>query len=289
MARSKKPSPVLAALGVIVLGALAGFGAAMLAPSGASTASSGGASPGAWIAEIKKNGELRVACADSPPTSKVEADGSCDGPVLLPFKELAEALDVEFVNVGTTYQSIIAGLQAGKYDIAANIDATMARTLAVRFTVPGWTYEGVFVIPRSAAETYPTAESILIADAPVATAQGTSFDQALALRDLLQEPVLLQTYQDAAQAMKAGRASSLFTDIGTATTYVASDPDLCIVVPDPVIVTNSVVNGVSPNIDEHSLQTVNFAIEDSVNQGRFAAAMTESGYIAEDNLGSMSC
>ena len=292
MAKSKKTSPVIAAIGVVALGLVAGFGGSLIQSStsrssGANASES--ASAGSWIKEIQQRGELRVACADSPPTSSVAADGTCDGPVMLPFKELAEALEVKYVPVGTTYQSIIAGLQAGKYDVAANIDATMARTLAVRFTDAAWTYEGVFVLPKDKADQYPDAEAILGGKEPISTAQGTSFDQALALQDLKVEPVLLATYQDAAQAVKAGRAAALFTDIGSAVTYAKDDSKFCVLVPEPPLVTNEVVNGVSPGIDEHSLQTVNFAINDSVRQGRFQAAMEGAGYIGETNLGSLAC
>lgn len=289
MAQSKK-TPITSFIGVAVIAALVGFGASTLtAGAQASNNSASSSSSGKWIDNVKQRGELRIACADSPPTSKVNADGTCDGPVMLPFKELAKALNVKYVSVGTTYQAIIAGLQAGKYDIAANIDATMARTMAVTFTVPGWTYQGVFVIPKSDREKYADAQQILEANEPVATAQGTSFDQALAARHLKQPPLLLSNYQDAAQAVKAGRASSLFTDTGSASTYVAGDSSLCIVVPKPTLVTNSVVNGLSPDIDPFSLQTVNFAIEDAVNQGRFSAAMKDAGYISEDTLGALAC
>lgn len=290
MAKSKKTSPVLKVIGIILVAGLAGFGASFLAPNiGGEASGSAGVTPGSWISDVQKRGELRVACADSPPTSVLLSDGTCDGPVLLPFKELAAELEVEFVPVGTTYQAIIAGLQSGQYDVAANIDETMARTLAVRFTDSAWSYEGVFVIPRDNAATYPDADALINGPEPIATAQGTSFDQALSLLDLQAEPVLLQNYQDAAQAAKAGRASSLFTDIGSAVTYAQSDEQLCVLVPEPPLVTNKVVNGVSPSIDEHSLQTINFAINDSVRQGRFQAAMNEAGYIGESNLGSLAC
>jgi len=292
MAKSKKPSRTLAIVGVIALALVAGFGGSYIASAingGGGGAASAVATPGSWIKEIQKRGELRAACADSPPTSVVSDDGTCDGPVMLPFKELADALEVKYVPVAATYQNIIAGLQAGKYDIAANLDETTARTLAIRFTADSYVYEGVFLMPRDNASKYTSADSIFNGSAPIATGQGTSYDQALQLHDLKAQPVLLPTYQEATQAVKAGRADTAFFDVMTAGAYAQDDPSLCILVPEPAVHTMAVTTGVSPNIDEFSLQTVNFAINDSIRQGRFGAAWDESGALSADNIGDLAC
>ena len=47
------------------------------------------------------------------------------------------------------WSNIVAGLQVDRYDFAANLDATVERSLAIQFTDPVYEYQGVFVTPTT--------------------------------------------------------------------------------------------------------------------------------------------
>jgi len=138
-------------VGVLVLACLAGYFGGKVGSDGDSTqtvASSGDSAKASWVDKIKKAGVLRVGCADAPPTIIVKTAGTCTGADLVPLESLADDLGVKIKTVATTWQNIVAGLQADKYDVAADLDQTVERSLAISFTHGSWSYPGVFLAER---------------------------------------------------------------------------------------------------------------------------------------------
>ncbi|WP_314326236.1 transporter substrate-binding domain-containing protein [Paenarthrobacter ilicis] len=273
-------------VGIILLSLLGGFIGAKFAPggSGTSAASSTSASGPTWINEIKQRGELRVGCADAPPTVVVQSDGTCTGPDLLPLQKVAEALGVKFVTVATTWQNIIAGLQANQYDIVADLDQTVERTLSIQYTKPSWSYPGVFLVKRDSGIT--TVDQILKSDTPAAVSQGTATDRALSPL-LKTAPLRVDNFQNAASAVTAKRATALFTDLGVAVENAKADSTWGIIVPTPRILENYVGYGVPQHADAQSLQVLNVAIDQAVVSGEIERKFAEVGYLDVDNLGDL--
>jgi polar amino acid transport system substrate-binding protein len=106
-----------------------------------------------------------------------QPDGSLGGPNLIPLQELAQELGVKLTPVPADWNNIVAGLQADRYDFAANLDATVERSLAIQFTDPVYEYQGVFVVKGDSP--YRTADDIRGSNQPVATAQGSAPEAAL--------------------------------------------------------------------------------------------------------------
>ena len=52
-------------------------------------------------------------------------------------REFAEVLKVKPEFVDTTWDNIVAGLQAGKWDVSLALNRTPARAMAVQFSDPG--------------------------------------------------------------------------------------------------------------------------------------------------------
>lgn len=270
-----------AVIGAVLIVVLAGFVGGRM--SGSSAAASSDFSEATWIDQIKDSGELRVGCADSPPTIVVSSDGECTGPDLIPLQDLADELGVKMVTVATSWQSIVAGLQADRYDVAADLDQTVERGLSIQFSNPSWSYPGVFILPKDTDLT--TADSILKADKPIATAQGTALDAALQAIDAPE--LRVDSYQNAVSAVQAGRASSVFTDLGTAVNVVNEQPDFGIVIPDPPIFVHHVAYGLPAAVDPRSMQVFNIAVDNAVASGTIDRAFSEAGYRDEDEIGDM--
>lgn len=286
MALTKQSKYTFYVLGILILACLAGYlgGRSGSGASSAGTVADAAASGRAtWIDKIKRAGVLRVGCADAPPTISVKSDGTCTGPDLIPLQNLADGIGVKVKTVATTWQNIVAGLQADKYDVAADLDQTVERSLAIRYTHPSWSYPGVFLVERTSS--YTTSKQVLASGKAIATSQGTSLDAAL--QRAKAKELRVDTYQNAASGVKAGRAVAVFTDLGTAVDMASKDKSLGIIVPDPALFVVHVAYGVPAGIDARSMDILNVAVDNSVVSGEIERAFAKAGYRDVDALGDL--
>jgi polar amino acid transport system substrate-binding protein len=272
---------VLTVVGVVALAAAAGFAGATL-KGGPANATSSNEATGAFLKKIKDRGELRVGVAIAPPMTEKQADGTLGGPNIIPLQELAKELGVKLVPVPAEWKNIVAGLQADRYDFAANLDQTVERALAIQFTDPVYDYQGVFVVKGDSP--YRNTEQIIKAG-KVVTAQGSAPEKAV--QSLGAKVLSIDSYSNAITSVKANRAVAEFTDLPTAESQAQADKTLKIVVPDPQIYSASAAYGVPESIDARSLQAVNIAIERARASGVLTAAYKKVNYLEIDNLGDL--
>lgn len=278
MKKSTKQSLGIVALVIVAL--LAGWlGAGLRGGSGPAAVASGA---NQWMNAVKERGELRVGVAIAPPMTD-ETNGVLGGPNLIPLQDLATQLGVRLTPVPADWGNIVAGLQAGRYDIAANLDPTLQRAVSIQFTDPVYEYQGVFVVPAAAPAT--TSQAVLASNQPVATSQGSAPGAAVkaAGATLLE----LAEFTDALQAVQAGRAGAEFADLPTAVSQVQANPAFKIVVPSPAIYAAYAAYGVPQNIDSQSMRTLNIAINNARASGSLDRAYAEVGYRTIDKLGDL--
>lgn len=282
----------LAIVGAIILAIGGGIvGAIIWNNTGGSSGStaSGAAAQSAqvdMIDQIKKRGVLRMGCASSPPTVYQKGNGEWAGPDLLPAQDVASALHVKFECVSADWSNIVTGLQAGRYDFAADLDQTTERAVAIQYTDPVWSYPGVFLVPRSDTQ-HQTSKAILGSKQKVTTASGTAED--LALRAVNANVLRLPNYQDTTFALVGHRALAAFYDVGTAVTYARKYKQLCIVVPQPSLFVHGVAYGVPVDADAHTIQVMNVAIKNMRDSGEIAREFAKAGYVDERHLGGLEC
>jgi polar amino acid transport system substrate-binding protein len=279
---SKASKIILAVLGVIVVAIAAGYFGSGFRGTPASASSSGSAQ-GSFIDEIKKRGELRVGVAIAPPMTVQQADGTLGGPNLIPLKTLADQLGVKLVPVAAEWKNIVAGLQANRYDFAANLDYTVERSLAIGFTDPVYQYQGVFVVKSDSP--LKTADQIIANGGQITTAQGSAPEKAL--QGHTSKIMSVDSYSNAISSVNAGRAIAEFTDLPTAESQAQADKSLKIVVPNPEIYSASAAYGVPATMDPRSLQIVNIAIERAQKSGELTQAYTKVNYVEINNLGDL--
>lgn len=277
-----KTSKIVLSILAVILVAIAGgyIGSGF---RGTSANASSTAAQGSFIDEIKKRGELRVGVAIAPPMTVQAADGTLGGPNLIPLQELAKQLGVKLVPVAAEWKNIVAGLQANRYDFAANLDYTVERSLAIGFTDPVYQYQGVFVVKEGSP--FTTAEDIIKNGGQVTTAQGSAPEKAL--QGHTSTIMSVDNYANAIQGVNAGRAIAEFTDLPTAESQTQADKALRIVVPTPDIYSASAAYGVPANIDPRSLQIINIAIERAQKSGELTQAYAKVNYVEIDNLGDL--
>jgi ABC-type amino acid transport substrate-binding protein len=278
---TKTSKIVLAILAICLLAAGAGFWGASLRPDSASATS--GSAEGTFIEEIKKRGELRVGVAIAPPMTVQQPDGTLGGPNLIPLEELAKQLNVKLVPVAAEWKNIVAGLQADRYDFAANLDYTVERSLAISVTNPVYEYPGVFVVKADAP--FTTSEQVIQSGGQIATAQGAAPEATL--KGLTSNIMPMDSYSNAISAIQAGRAVAEFTDLPTAESQAQADPSLKIIVPEPEIYSGTAAYGVPAGTDARSMQIVNIAIERAQKSGALAQAYAKVNYFEVDSLGDL--
>jgi ABC-type amino acid transport substrate-binding protein len=278
---TKTSKITLAVLGVIVVALIGGYiGAGFRDGSSATAAAATGSGEASFLQKIKDRGELRVGVALAPPMTAQQPDGSLGGPNLIPLQELAKELGVKLTPVPADWNNIVAGLQADRYDFAANLDATVERSLAIQFTVPVYEYQGVFAV--KADSPYRTAADVIGSGQPIATAQGSAPEAALKNSGVSVQSI--DNYTNAIGTVKAGRAVAEFTDLPTVEAQTQADPTLKIIVPDPPIYSATANYGVPSTIDPWSLQTVNTAIQRAKDSGQLTQAYKDVNYFDIDNL-----
>lgn len=277
---SKTSQIIIAIVGVIVL-ALAGgyFGAGMRGGGGGV----GGSENGAWIEKIKEQGELRVGIASAPPMTGEQEDGTMGGPNVLPLQNLAKELGVKFTPVAAEWSKMVSGLQADRFDVAAYLDATSERSLAIQFTDPVYTYEGVWIVKADSG--LKSHDDIKKSGKPVAVASGTSYERRVQGLDF--EIVNAEAIPQSITAMEAGRAVAAFGDLPTLADAAQKNKELKIVRPDPVIFLSDSNYGVNPDIDARSLQVINIAIQNAKNDGSFEQALKDAGVVSPEDLGDL--
>jgi ABC-type amino acid transport substrate-binding protein len=276
MTRSTKIS--LAVIGALVLALAGGYLGAGFRGSDAEAATE----PGSWIQEIQDRGELRVGVAIAPPMT-VDEGGELGGPNLIPLRHLAEALDVELVPVAADWENIVAGLQAGRYDVAANLDSTLERAKAIQFSDPVYEYQGVFVV--KADSEWNSSEQIIKSGEKVAIPAGTA--PGAAVVDAGANVLELADYTGALNAVEADRAVAVFADLPTAESQAQANDNYKIVVPDPAIYAATANYGVPSDIDQRSLDMVNIAIRSANLSGEMERAYLEVNYLPIDQLGDL--
>lgn len=270
-----------AVIGALVIALLGGYlGAGMR--DGGSASAAGAETSGAWIKKIQDSGELRVGVAIAPPMTS-EIDGKLGGPNLIPLQNLADELDVELVPVSATWNNIVAGLQAGRYDAAAYLDQTLERAKAIQFSDPVYEYDGVFVV--KADSPYRTAEDVIKSGEDVAVAAGSA--PAGAVQAAGAKILELTDYTNGLQALKADRAVAVFADLPTAQSQAQADPSVKIIVPEPSIYKAASNYGLSADIDPWSLNLINIAIHNALISGEFDRAIAEVGLLPIDQLGDL--
>lgn len=267
---------------VILLALGGGFLGAKLSGGGSGGSNSENLAQGAWLQEIKDRGVLRVGVALSPPHTVELEDGTFGGPNLIPLQNLADALDVELEAVPAEWKNIVAGLQAGRYDFAANLDRTLERATSVQFTDPVWDYPAALFV--KADSPYNTVDDVVASGEPIAVVMGTAPGDAFIRKFPDANTEAADQYTNALQTLNAGRVIAGVADLPTVVSFAQENSDVKVILPDPDVYRGFAAYGVPANADARSIATVNIAIERAINDGIMAEAYEEVGYVTEDKL-----
>jgi polar amino acid transport system substrate-binding protein len=130
------------------------------------------------LAKIKAAGVIRVGIAADPPYTFQDPNGDWKSFIPELVRKLGPYLGVKIEFVGTTWTTIVAGLQADKYDIiGASINATPERAKAIDFTIP-YNYAGsYYYIRKDNPKNFKTLDDLNKPEVTIAFVTGASDDE----------------------------------------------------------------------------------------------------------------
>jgi polar amino acid transport system substrate-binding protein len=188
------------------------------------------------IKEIKDRGVLRAGVSLAAPTAfKDPRTGDLEGIVLQIGRQAADRLGVELETIETGWDTIIAGLQADKYDVAlAGLFETPQRLEVVDFVTFG--EEGIAFLVQKDNATIATVEDLQKPGVTIATVTGSGSEQMIKanFQDVQIKSILSPTGGSGAppEEVLSGRVDAAQFDAVLTQAYLERFPGLKVVPED---------------------------------------------------------
>lgn len=256
----------LAAAAVLAIG--------LFLPSGASAQSEG-----VWTA-VQKSGELRCGAGEAPPyVMKDPATNEYSGFFVEMCRGFAKVLDVKPVFIDTSWDNMVAGLQASKWDLAMSLTATPQRALAITFSAPVSATETTFAFNKGNPK-FKDAKSFAdfdVAGVTIAVTSGTAQDKVLT--DLVKNATVMRlgATSELQLSLMSRRSDVVFDTSAANDIFAAANPDALVVLrPSPALNKRGVSFGLRRNTSAADLQVINLFIEDSIASGHVEALIKQA-------------
>lgn len=253
-----------AARALPVLALLAGF---------ASSASAQAQQTESMWSAVQKAGVLRCGAAVAPPyLMRDPATGEYSGYFAELCKDFAaNVLKVKPQFVDTTWDSIVAGLQAGKWDLSLALNRTPARALAVTFSIAAAQSEISLVYNKANAKLGQKPESIGDIDKPgitLAVMSGTAQDKAVSAAVKNAKIIRLPTSDETRLAVISKRADMIVDESDSNQMFVQANAGWAVTLsPAPALAKQGVAFGLRRDVSAADLQVLNIFLEDKVATG----------------------
>jgi polar amino acid transport system substrate-binding protein len=230
-------------------------------------------SGGGYWQEIQKRGVLRCGVAEAPPHVIRDAKtGTYSGTFVDLCREFAEKqLGVKAEMVDTTWDSIVAGLQAGRWDLALALNQNPKRAMAIAFSEPAWQFQITIVYDKSNPKMQPAPKSLADIDKEgvnLAIVAGTAQEQTLS--GLIRNATIVRLPDvDATRlAVSTHRADALADDGDTDAIFVATNPNRWVALaPSPAISKQGIAFGLRRDASWADVQALNFFITEKAATG----------------------
>jgi polar amino acid transport system substrate-binding protein len=223
--------------------------------------------PKSLLGEIKQKGELRVGYAVADPHAfKDPTSGEWKGIAVDMMKDWAQVQGVKHVAVDTSWDTMIEGLQAGKYDVAAALNRRPARALAVTYSAPYTADRGVFTVnkDKSQAHSWPDLDK---QGETICVVQGTAEDKSLTTIGTQAQVLRLGDQNECRIALQSGKATAFFDDIAGQAKYANENAWARLIVPDPVLQLEGVAFAIRKGYTEDDVQALDIEVENWTNNG----------------------
>jgi polar amino acid transport system substrate-binding protein len=265
------PTPSHSLRGLALVTALA------LAAAPFAAAPAAAQSPEEGWAGVQAAGKLRCGAAVYPPyVMRDPVTGEYSGffsELCKQFGEEVLGVPVEFVD--TTWDNIVAGLQAGKWDLSMALNRTPTRALAVAFSEPAVPYEVSLVYNAKNPKVPADAKGVADFDKDgmsIAVVSGTAMDKSMT--PLVHHATLLRlpSSDEARLALMARRADVLADPSDTNAMFVAANKDWAVALaPVPAVSKQGVGFGLNAAFPQRDIEALNIFLEEKKDTGQVDA------------------
>jgi polar amino acid transport system substrate-binding protein len=261
--------------------AAVGFAAVIVASiAGCGSSTPAASKPKSLIAEIKERKELRVGVASAQPWAWEDpATKQWQGVYVDIMRDWAEnTLEVKFTTVSTTWENIVAGLNAGQYDVAVALNHRPKRALAVTFSDSVMTQISAFTFNPDKTPVTTWAE-LNDPKYTICVMQGSS--QELSLTTYGPKAQILRLAdQDACRlALSAGKANAAMDDWAGTGPDAAANPGIKVLFPDVAMAVGGIAYAINAGYSYDDIQALNIQLEDFAYRGLLTASVGKWGAV----------
>ena len=216
--------------------------------------------------KVQSEGVLKVGAAVAAPHAiRDPKTGEWSGVAIDVLRKFAEGLDVELKVVDTTWDNIIAGMQAGKWDIAVALNRTQRRALAINYSQPYWFYQISMVFNKNNDKIDPSWKSLADFDKEgitIALMSGTAQDHSIT--PLIKNATIsrLPDFDSSRMAVIARRADVLADDADGNMLFAESNSEWSgTVIPDPAIARQGIAFGFRKSVPLEEILALDILVE----------------------------
>ncbi|WP_244493939.1 MULTISPECIES: substrate-binding periplasmic protein [Mesorhizobium] len=226
---------------------------------------------GFWKA-VQDRGALRCAAAISPPyVMKDLKTGEYGGAYLDLCKQFADVLKVKVEFVDTTWDNVVAGLQAGKWDMSPALNRTPARALVINYSAIAGYDEMNFAYMLANTKVKDPAHDLSTFDKPgirVGVMSGSAQDHKVTERFKQAEIVRLPDANGLNLALLSGRVDVAGADSTTNLLLQTANPEkVGLVDASPALMKQGISFGLPSTISQRDLDVLNIFLEEKVALG----------------------
>ncbi|AUX78463.1 substrate-binding periplasmic protein [Sinorhizobium fredii] len=233
--------------------------------------------PGFWQ-KIQSRGSLRCGAAVAPPhVMRDPASGQFSGVFIDLCKEIADVVGVKAEVIDTSWDNIVAGLQADRWDLSLALNRTSKRALAIAFTDSAWDYQVSIVHNKANPKIDASWKSLADFDkagVTIAIMSGTAQEQILSTQ-IKNATLLRLPDSDATRlALMSRRADVLVDDADSNLLFTTKNgEDWVTVLPEPAIAKQGVGIGLPRNVTGADLAVINILFAEKIAKGEMKASV----------------
>ncbi|MEK0084323.1 substrate-binding periplasmic protein [Benzoatithermus flavus] len=236
---------------------------------------------GSFWQGVQKSGALRCGAAVAAPyVMRDPGTGEYSGFFADLCREFAKVLGVEPKFVDTTWDNIVAGLQAGKWDMSLALNRTPTRAMAVNFSIPAMQYEISLAYNKANPKIQGSPKSVADIDRPeitLAVMSGTAQDKAISGAVKQAKILRLPSNDETRLAIISRRADVLVDASDTNLLFTRSHPDWAVAfTPTPALARQGVAFGLPQQLSYADVEVVNIFLEEKVATGEVDALIRKA-------------
>ena len=252
-----------------------------LASCGVATgvSSTGAPSSRSVVEAVRGSKVLRVGVAPAPPYSQLNTGTQqWEGVVVDLSNAWATRMGVQPQYVGTTYGVIVAGLQAGRYDVVPALNDTPERRSAVTFSDPVVTAISVATV-LPGRDQIDSWEKLNTADKTICTVSGSSDEATLTAARPAATILRLADLNACRLAFQSRRANAVFDEWHSQGSYASQTDGVRIVFPATPLGRQGVSAALSRTATPDDVAALNAAIDDFRTSGALADSLKKWGAV----------